>query len=276
MPSQNGPQNRILLGEKDRVRRDDYAYAKTVWRAAEEFVRDPPATERPADDLLAFLEAGTTTPMPGRLGPSLRRPLRRLLSGVAEIALEYGRATGMPPSERSLVERSGLTGRTMRKVLRSAVEQRWLVLEVAQRGALAARYSLRVPCIPGKASLPQSEHHEEGVHGRGRVTGSELLSPGHDAFLGRGALPSSAYEVLVTLEEDPLQRQEIASRTGRHVQTVEKGLRRLKDADSPGVDPTVGFVCPETSTRSRFAKGPCTRPGPVAASTGPSEGRLRR
>ncbi|MGI9066897.1 MAG: hypothetical protein ACR2HX_10900 [Pyrinomonadaceae bacterium] len=55
---------------------------------------------------------------------------------------------------------------------------------------------------------------------------SSFLLP--DAFR-QGGLGRSAYEVLTILEAGPLQTKEIAQKTGRHVQTIRKSLKRLQD-----------------------------------------------
>lgn len=108
---------------------------------AEQPERDP--------ELDRYVEVVRCTPLPGSL--------RRLLLGGAEIATRSGRVTGIPLSERSLVEASGLSRNTVLRTLRLAIARRWLVMETPQRGAVAARYALTIPTALKSADLPSTE-----------------------------------------------------------------------------------------------------------------------
>jgi hypothetical protein len=196
-------------------------YAKAVWKAAEAFVRDRPPFLDKSDVLpllASFHDRIIATPLPGRSG-SYRR---KILLGLFSIAWKAG--TIEPSfSQRQLAEASGVSRSAIGGHIRWALSNGWLTILTPAMGERAPVYRLNVE---EESESPRSSFTSP-KGGDVQTSGPLTLTSDHDAFR-RGGLPPSCFEVLTHLDREVERTVPYLSAvTGRHPQTVRKGLKMM-------------------------------------------------
>ena len=190
------------------------AIAATLWlRTCFEKAKNWCAIDSPARRLARIDQAHAEIhPWPGRTGSSDR--------AVFLAHLNLAHRSGLPvyhASSRDLAEIAGCGQLTASRASRRLREAGHIELVTAASFPYANRYRL-----PEKTKFDPLPHMF--LHGMDRS--SSFMLP--DAFR-QGGLGRSAFEVLTALEGEALRPKELSQKTGRHVQTIRKSLKRLHE-----------------------------------------------
>jgi len=185
------------------------SWLRTCFESARNWCATDSPTRTRARTVQALAEAA---PWPGRTGSTDRAVFLAHLNIAHMSGHELYHA-----SSRDLAEIAGCARLTASKACRRLRQQGHLVLVAPASFPYANRYRL-----PEKTKFDPLPHM--GLYGMDQS--SSFLLP--DAFR-KGGLGRPAFEVLSAFRGEALRAKDLADKTGRHIQTIRKSLKRLDE-----------------------------------------------